>query len=91
MIINRNKLRLIGHYIQYLFVKLAFTIFKNVKIQTASNICGFIGRYLTKWICKINGRHDIALKNLDICFPRKTQLQKEQILNKFYEKLFSNI
>ncbi len=85
MIKNGNKLSLTGHYIQYLFVKLAFRIFKNVKIQTASNVCGFISRYLTKWICKINGRHDIALKNLDICFPHKTPLQKEQILNKFYE------
>jgi KDO2-lipid IV(A) lauroyltransferase len=82
---NQNKTRLLGHYIQYIFVKFAFIIFKNVKIQTASNVCGFMSRYLTKLICKINGRHNIALKNLDICFPNKTPLQKEQILNKFYE------
>jgi lauroyl/myristoyl acyltransferase len=81
----KNQLRKLRYYVEYLLTSFLFRIFKNVKIQTASNICGFISRYLTKWICKINGRHNIALKNLDICFPNKTPLQKEQILNKFYE------
>ncbi len=81
----KTKLTKLRYYTEYILLSLLFRIFKNVKIQTASNVCGFISRYLTKLICKINGRHDIALKNLDICFPHKTPLQKEQILNKFYE------
>jgi Kdo2-lipid IVA lauroyltransferase/acyltransferase len=86
---NKNlflkKIKNIKYYTEYKLMKFFFKIFKNSSVQKASNVCGFLGLYITKFICKINGRHNLAMKNLDLCFPEKTDVQKEQIMDKFYE------
>ena len=45
-----KKLKKIRYYAEYKFMKLIFRIFKNVSIKKASDRCGFIGKYITKWI-----------------------------------------
>jgi KDO2-lipid IV(A) lauroyltransferase len=82
-----SKLKLVRYYIEFIFTVFIFRVFKNVNIVTASNFCGFLSRYITKWICLINGKHKMAIKNLGLCFPLKTDVQKEQIMDKFYENL----
>ena len=80
-----TKLKVFRYYIEYKLMKLLFNTFKNHSIQKASDKCGFMGKHITKLICKINGRHKMAIRNLGLCFPDKTDLQKEQIMDKFYE------
>jgi KDO2-lipid IV(A) lauroyltransferase len=84
---KNTKLKITRYYIEYILTKFIFWSLNKSKIDTASNFCGFLGKYLTKWICKINGRHKIAIKNLSLCFPEKTDVQKEQIMDKFYENV----
>lgn len=80
-----KQLKRVRYYVEYKFIKFIFRIFKNSSIKKASDLCGFIGFYLTKLICKINGRHQKAIDNLGFCFPEKTDAQKAQIMDKFYE------
>jgi KDO2-lipid IV(A) lauroyltransferase len=82
-----SKPKLLRYYIEYILVRFIFWVFNKSSIKTASNFCGFIGKYITKLICQINGRHKMAIKNLGLCFPEKTSTQKEQIMDKFYENV----
>ena len=80
-----KKLKKVRYYVEYILVGFIFKIFGKMNIITASNMCGAIGRPIAKLICKINGKHKMAITNLGLCFPDKTSVQKEQIMNKFYE------
>lgn len=64
-----------------------FKFFKNKNIKHASNLCAKIAKPLTKLICKVNGRHAMAIKNLKLCFPNKTSKEVEEILGQFYENI----
>jgi KDO2-lipid IV(A) lauroyltransferase len=72
------------YYLEYIFMLFVFKIFHKAGIQTASNFCGKIGGSITKFICKINGRHDKALENISLIFPNKTPLERKKILDTFY-------
>lgn len=82
-----KKAKIIRYYVEYLFSLLIFKIFSKMSVKTASNVCGTISKHVTKIICKINGRHEMAMQSLSLCFPEKTEVQKEQILDKLYENI----
>lgn len=84
-----KRLKLIARWLkyraEYYLLYLVFKMFGHVKIQTTSNICGFFGRWIIKFICVLSGHHKRALASLSLCFPSKTLEEKQRIMNKFYE------
>ena len=84
---KHSKLKIARYYLEYYITIGIFKIFSKIKIQTASNLCGNVSSFVTKVICKINGRHNTALSSLKLCFPEKTEQERLQILNNFYKNL----
>lgn len=74
--------RYISDPITALFVLIIYTFFRLLPTKTASNLGSKIGFLLYKMMQK---RNKIARRNLEIAFPEKTDLEREEILKQMWQ------
>jgi len=77
------KLKIIRYWIEGLLAWLLFTVFSNIPVDKASDIGGFLGRMIGKWM-KVDR---IARHNMLRAIPDLAGEEKERVVEKMWENL----